>query len=207
MNTDFDGADVTRACTRKKAYPTEEIALMAVGSVHEADAQAEVRPYACRRCGAWHIGATPRALVVVTGPDQPPGVFGVIRANRPRRHGTGTVGTPARHHARVGPAARRPKGDPRREARRARASDRLAERIVADHARPDDAQPHAGGRDLVPVGPGDAGAVETTDLSEMRPLRRRGAREEARRGDAKARRRASDVGDVRRRGLREEQEA
>lgn len=57
--TDTDEADVTRACTRKKGYPTEAVAQLSIGSIHHMNPTAEVRAYGCRHCGLWHVGGTP----------------------------------------------------------------------------------------------------------------------------------------------------
>lgn len=58
---DFDDADTTRACTRKKAYPSEIHAKNSVTAIHRVSPAAEVRPYCCRRCGQWHVGGVPLA--------------------------------------------------------------------------------------------------------------------------------------------------
>lgn len=57
--TDFDGADIIRSCTRKKPYPSQEVAKLAVASIMESSAEANVRAYACRHCGTWHVGRVP----------------------------------------------------------------------------------------------------------------------------------------------------
>jgi hypothetical protein len=62
VNVSYEGADLTRSCTRKKAYPTEGIARGAVATILRASPEAQVRPYACAHCGAWHVGASPQSL-------------------------------------------------------------------------------------------------------------------------------------------------
>lgn len=59
--TDADEADVTRACSRKRAYPTEAIAKNAVTAIRDVSPYAQVQTYGCRRCGHWHVGGTPRS--------------------------------------------------------------------------------------------------------------------------------------------------
>lgn len=65
--TDHDGADPTRACTRKKAYPSEQVARLAIDTIRRVNPDAEVRPYACRNCGQWHVGATPVGARLLSG--------------------------------------------------------------------------------------------------------------------------------------------
>lgn len=79
--TDYDNAHPVRSCTRKKAYPTEEIARSAVRSIREGSPDADVRAYACRSCGSWHVGASPGA--VKTDADLDP--LRPRRSKRPRR--------------------------------------------------------------------------------------------------------------------------
>lgn len=59
FSTDHDGADLVRSCTRKKGYPSENVARLAIDTIRRKNPVAEVRPYACRSCGQWHVGATP----------------------------------------------------------------------------------------------------------------------------------------------------
>lgn len=63
--TDHDGADAVRSCTRKKGYPTEDIAKLAVASIRRASPEADVRVYGCRHCGMYHVGRTPGSPVIV----------------------------------------------------------------------------------------------------------------------------------------------
>ena len=56
---DSEDADTLWACARKKAYPSEDIAKLSVAAIVKSQPRAEVRAYACRRCGLWHVGATP----------------------------------------------------------------------------------------------------------------------------------------------------
>lgn len=51
-NVVADDADIIRACTRKKAYPT-------IGAAEFVAAKSTVslRAYACRYCGLFHIGS------------------------------------------------------------------------------------------------------------------------------------------------------
>jgi hypothetical protein len=58
-HTDFDGSDIVRACIRKKGYPREKFARSAVAGILRANPDAEVRVYACRHCGLWHVGGSP----------------------------------------------------------------------------------------------------------------------------------------------------
>jgi len=56
---DSESSDTAWACARKKAYPSEEIAKLSVAAIVKSSPEAKVRAYACRRCGLWHVGATP----------------------------------------------------------------------------------------------------------------------------------------------------
>ena len=56
---DFDGSDIVRACIRKKGYPLEKFAHSAVAAILRASPDADVRVYACRHCGLWHVGGSP----------------------------------------------------------------------------------------------------------------------------------------------------
>jgi hypothetical protein len=60
-NTDFDGADIVRACIRKRGYPTEKVARLAVAAIRRAQPDADVRVYGCRQCGLLHVGGSPGA--------------------------------------------------------------------------------------------------------------------------------------------------
>ena len=62
VNVSYEGADLARVCTRKKAYPTEAIARGAIATILRASPEAQVRPYACAHCGSWHVGASPQSL-------------------------------------------------------------------------------------------------------------------------------------------------
>lgn len=71
-NTDYDDADIVRSCTRKKGYPSEEIARLSISSIREVNPSAELRAYGCRHCGRWHIGRNPssRPLDLTDAPSQ-----------------------------------------------------------------------------------------------------------------------------------------
>jgi hypothetical protein len=60
-HTDFDGADIVRACIRKRGYPTEKFARLALAGIRRVSPEADVRVYACRLCGFWHVGGAPGA--------------------------------------------------------------------------------------------------------------------------------------------------
>ena len=63
---DYRDAPQLWVCNRKKAYPSEEIARSVAARLNEANEDEEtarpgffgvvVNPYACGRCGAWHLG-------------------------------------------------------------------------------------------------------------------------------------------------------
>lgn len=99
--TDSDGADRSRACTRKKGYPSEEVARFAVATIRSMDPQAAVRVYGCRFCGQWHVGGTPRRDrfdadargTVETAPDSTS--FDTQRFRRTRGPGKSTRRRPA----------------------------------------------------------------------------------------------------------------
>lgn len=55
MRTTNPGADPIRACSRKKAYPTEQIAKSVARKVSDRSGEPIV-PYGCTMCGSWHIG-------------------------------------------------------------------------------------------------------------------------------------------------------
>jgi hypothetical protein len=92
-HTDSDSADVLWACTRKKAYPSEEIAKLGVASIVKGNPGAEVRPYACRRCGLWHVGATPMAerKYSTFSDDDDHSPLSRVRPPRRRSYGSATV--------------------------------------------------------------------------------------------------------------------
>jgi hypothetical protein len=58
-HTDFDTADIVRACIRKRGYATEKFARLAAAAIRRASPDAEVRVYSCRHCGFWHVGGAP----------------------------------------------------------------------------------------------------------------------------------------------------
>jgi hypothetical protein len=58
-DTDFDGANIVRACIRKKGHLTEKAARLSVAAIRRAYPEAGVRAYACRHCGLWHVGNSP----------------------------------------------------------------------------------------------------------------------------------------------------
>jgi hypothetical protein len=60
-HTDFDGADIVRACIRKRGYATEKFARLALAGIRRVSPDADVRVYACRQCGLWHVGGSPGA--------------------------------------------------------------------------------------------------------------------------------------------------
>ncbi len=60
-NFDYDNADSTWSCARKKAY-TEEAFARRVARAMREERGAEVTVYACRHCGSFHIG---RAMGVI----------------------------------------------------------------------------------------------------------------------------------------------
>lgn len=63
---DYEDAPQLWVCNRKKAYPSEDIAHQVAVRLNEANESEEtarpgfygvvVNPYACGRCGAWHLG-------------------------------------------------------------------------------------------------------------------------------------------------------
>jgi hypothetical protein len=95
-NTDFDGASIVRACIRKRGYPTEKVARLAVAAIRRADPDAEVRVYECRLCGLLHVGGLPGAQTRdagIGGPADTPrrknrrrSVPGAVYRGRERRH-------------------------------------------------------------------------------------------------------------------------
>lgn len=96
-NTDYDGADLVRTCTRKKGYPSEEIARKAVTSIREANPVADVRSYGCRRCGQWHVGRTPGSVAPLR--EEPLGGLERVRRGKekpPRRASYGPYHSRAR---------------------------------------------------------------------------------------------------------------
>lgn len=92
-HTDSDGADQTRACTRKKGYPSEQVARMAIGTIRTINPDAEVRAYGCRHCGQWHVGGSPGSSRVRADTGARPSLgkperrraYGDQHAVRPRR--------------------------------------------------------------------------------------------------------------------------
>ena len=89
QHTDTESSDTHWACARKKAYPTEEIARLGVSSIVKINPRAEVRPYACRRCGLWHVGATPLAERKVATFSDEDAASALSRYRPPRRRGYG----------------------------------------------------------------------------------------------------------------------
>ena len=65
LRTDADDADLVWACTRKVAYPTNEIARSAASRVRARNPSSDVWAYACRRCGQYHIGGHAGAFRVI----------------------------------------------------------------------------------------------------------------------------------------------
>lgn len=49
------GADAIRACNRKKAYPTEDLAKKVARKVAEKSGD-DIIAYGCEYCGRYHIG-------------------------------------------------------------------------------------------------------------------------------------------------------
>ncbi len=61
--SDYSDADSRWVCDRKKSYPTEEFAAHVAGQMNEKNSRRPgdyngvvVRPYACGRCGFYHVG-------------------------------------------------------------------------------------------------------------------------------------------------------
>lgn len=95
-HTDNDGADQIRSCTRKKGYPSESVARMAIDTIRSMSPDADVRVYGCRHCGQWHVGGSPgsaRARAEADSPARPRGIgkpprrraYGDRYGTRPRR--------------------------------------------------------------------------------------------------------------------------
>jgi hypothetical protein len=113
--TDFDGANVVRACIRKKGHLTEKAARLSVGAIRRAYPEAGVRAYACRHCGLWHVGNAPGTA---TRDPATQGSADMSRRKNRRKARPGTVhrGRERRHDvlsrrrsgARRGPGARPP---------------------------------------------------------------------------------------------------
>ena len=58
MNTDYASAPSQWACHRKKRY--DEKLATKVANRLRFEKGADVQPYACTRCGGWHIGRRPQ---------------------------------------------------------------------------------------------------------------------------------------------------
>ncbi len=56
--SDYGGADVAWACSRKKSYSEEKFARR-VAMRMRAERGANVVAYSCRHCGEYHIGRAP----------------------------------------------------------------------------------------------------------------------------------------------------
>jgi len=65
--TNYDGANIVRTCTRKKGYPTEDIAS-AVAATIRRETGAAIVPYGCGHCGLYHIGGSPSTEEVIDRP-------------------------------------------------------------------------------------------------------------------------------------------
>lgn len=57
--TDYPGAAVELACTRKKAIQDERSARRRAAEINEREGRTAVVYYACTRCGHFHIGRAP----------------------------------------------------------------------------------------------------------------------------------------------------
>jgi len=88
-HTDSEDADTFWACVRKKAYPSEDIAKLSVAAIVRSQPLAETRAYACRRCGLWHVGATPPSERKVLTFSDEDAVSPRQRARPPRRRSYG----------------------------------------------------------------------------------------------------------------------
>lgn len=51
--------DVIRTCTRKKSYPSVEVAKRVAAAA--ASRGVQLRPYGCGHCGNFHVGLRPRS--------------------------------------------------------------------------------------------------------------------------------------------------
>ena len=58
--TDNPAADARWSCTRKKAYPDMRMAARVAARSNE-ERGTDLVPYACTRCGRYHLGRRPAA--------------------------------------------------------------------------------------------------------------------------------------------------
>jgi hypothetical protein len=86
LRTDADDADVVWVCARKSAYAFQSTARAAAARVRAASPYSDVREYACRRCGQWHIGGHSSERVAAPLADDVAEMAPPQRGHRPRRY-------------------------------------------------------------------------------------------------------------------------